>query len=56
MDLGHYQGSNFNPREISNVVCQAPKGVDFSHNKLTDFVWAWGQFLDHEMDLTLGNR
>ena len=39
-----------NPREISNVVCAGPGKP--SSDKLTHFIWAWGQFLDHELDLT----
>lgn len=39
-----------NPRDISNKVCfdenrPSPQG-------LSDFIWAWGQFLDHEIDIT----
>ena len=40
-----------NPRAISNIVC-ATRGRE--HGSLSDFVWAWGQFLDHELDLTEG--
>jgi hypothetical protein len=42
---------NPNPRVISNLVCSQSGGIR-SRNRLTDFVWAWGQFLDHELDLT----
>lgn len=38
------------PREISNRVCAG--GGDRPHPFLTDAMWAWGQFLDHEIDLT----
>lgn len=42
-----------NPREISNVLCaqtaSKPNGVGAS-----DFLWQWGQFLDHDIDLTDG--
>ena len=40
-----------NPRELSNVLCRQilPKS---NANGLSDFVWAWGQFLDHELDHT----
>lgn len=39
------------PREISNLVCGQ---VDNTANQrgLTDMVWQWGQFLDHDIDLT----
>jgi len=42
---------NPNPRDVSNQVCQqdVPRP---NPNRLSDFVWAWGQFLDHEIDLT----
>ena len=41
------------PREISNVVSAHP---DFFYNDhgLSDFFWQWGQFLDHDIDLTDG--
>ena len=40
-----------NPREISNRVCMQ-NNPNPSALGLTDYVWAWGQFLDHELDLT----
>ena len=40
-----------NPRNISNLICRQ-KGVKENRNRLSDFVWTWGQFLDHEIDLT----
>lgn len=40
-----------NPRYISNLLCRQ-KDVKENRNHLSDFVWAWGQFLDHEIDLT----
>ncbi len=39
-----------NPRLISNTICAA-RDIP-SENNLTDFTWAWGQFLDHEIDLS----
>ena len=39
------------PREISNAVCKST-GSKLNSNNLTDFVWLWGQFVDHELDLT----
>lgn len=55
---GYYQGKyemagqdRPNPRAISNKICKQTKKVPNKHG-LSDFVWAWGQFLDHEMDLT----
>ncbi|MEZ6064804.1 MAG: peroxidase family protein [Planctomycetaceae bacterium] len=43
-----------NPRSISNLVCAQSSSVV---NPLwtTDYLWAWGQFLDHDLDLTEGN-
>ncbi|MCA8958915.1 MAG: peroxiredoxin [Planctomycetes bacterium] len=43
--------ANPNPRAISNLVC-AQKTLHPNEAGLSDFVWAWGQFLDHELDLT----
>ncbi len=40
-----------NPREISNKVCKQ-NNPNPNRNNLSDFTWAWGQFLDHEIDLT----
>ena len=39
------------PREISNFICAED---DRTVNSLgaTDFLWQWGQFLDHDIDLT----
>jgi hypothetical protein len=41
-----------NPRLISNAVNAQLVSI---HNELSasDFVWAWGQFLDHDIDLTI---
>lgn len=41
--------SNPNPRIISNSICQGTSLP--SANQLSDISWAWGQFLDHELDL-----
>ena len=41
-----------NPRKISNLVC-CQNRPEPNARRLTDFVWAWGQFLDHELDHTL---
>jgi peroxidase len=40
-----------NARTVSNLVCreEVPRLSAFG---LSDFVWAWGQYLDHEMDMT----
>ena len=39
------------PRAVSNALCRQVKPSS-SHRKLSNFVWAFGQFLDHELDLT----
>ena len=40
-----------NPRTISNLICSQQGSIPNSQN-LSDYLWAWGQFLDHELDLT----
>ena len=40
-------------REISNMVA-AQKNLIYNEKKATDFIWQWGQFLDHDIDLTEG--
>jgi len=43
-----------NARDISNIVA-SQKERDISYHKkkkYSDFVWQWGQFLDHDLDLT----
>ena len=40
-----------NPRAVSNLICSQQGSIPSSQN-LSDYVWAWGQFLDHELDLT----
>lgn len=48
-----------NPRLISNIVHSAspapgqPQFNPHSVRGLTDMVWQWGQFLDHDLDLTI---
>ncbi|CAB9521944.1 Peroxidasin homolog [Seminavis robusta] len=43
-----------NPRNISNAVCRDPSGSGntFNARGMSDMVWAWGQFIDHDIDLT----
>lgn len=42
--------SNPSPRKISNSICQ---GVSTNNLlSLSNMMWVWGQFLDHEVDLT----
>ena len=40
-------------REISNVVC-AQDTLRPNRRGVTDFIWQWGQFLDHDLSLTEG--
>lgn len=45
-------GSNRpSPREISNQLCNQEQSIPNDRN-LTGLVWLWGQFLDHDIDLT----
>jgi len=39
-------------RDISNRVCAETTPPVPNGAGLSDFIWAWGQFLDHELDLT----
>ncbi len=41
-----------NPRDISNAFNTQP-GLAFDERGLSDFVWQWGQFIDHDTTLTL---
>lgn len=43
------------PREISNLVVDQPAPV-FSQKNASDMVWQWGQFVDHDVDLTEANH
>ncbi len=38
-------------REVSNL-CVADDGGDATAPPISDFFWQWGQFLDHDLDLT----
>lgn len=42
-----------NPRDVSNAIC-AQEGSRPNAQNVTDFLWQWGQFLDHDLDLTDG--
>lgn len=43
--------NNPNPRIISNLLCKTNVSK-LNSNNLTDMMWIWGQFIDHELDLT----
>ena len=49
--IGEMVDDRPNPREISNAVSQQT-GEDPSSFGLSDMFWAWGQFIDHDLDLT----
>jgi hypothetical protein len=40
-------------REISNLVCAQTESIP-NRGYASDFVWQWGQFLDHDIDLSEG--
>ena len=44
-----------NPRDISNKVFDQPVSI-FSGKGLSDFTWAWGQFLSHDITHALSGR
>ena len=48
---GGFVSSLPSARAISNVVSSQPSSIPNSQNA-TDWVWQWGQFLDHDIDLT----
>ena len=39
-----------NPRDISNRLSAQASSVSNARG-VTDYIWVWGQFLDHDMDL-----
>ena len=41
-------------REISNWLSAQPEDLPTNPYGATDFLWQWGQFLDHDIDLTDG--
>lgn len=40
-----------NPRTISNRIAAQSESI-VNKRQMTDFIWAWGQFVDHDLDLT----
>jgi hypothetical protein len=46
--------SRNNPRLISNIVANQT-GDAFNEKDVNDFIWQWGQFLDHDITLTPTN-
>ena len=45
--------SRMSPREISNIIVAQDEPIRNSA-KASDLVWQWGQFFDHDLDLTPG--
>ncbi len=45
--------ARLSPREISNIMLTQSKLVTNPKNA-SDFLWQWGQFLDHDVDITEG--
>lgn len=41
-----------NPRTISNAVCRHPGEAMPNSRGFTGYVWAWGQLIDHDLDLS----
>jgi peroxidase len=41
-----------NPRRITNAVVRQPEEFPLNNRHLTDMVWQWGQFIDHDFALT----
>jgi len=55
-DVSQMAGPNqTNARTISNIVHQSPAADQRNSIRASDFVWQWGQFVDHDIDLTPGS-
>lgn len=50
-DTGEMATDRPNAREISNAVSQADAAIENSAG-ISDLFWVWGQFIDHDLDLT----
>jgi hypothetical protein len=50
--IGEEIRSNPNPRDVSNLVVNQQGQLLPSTAGMSDAVWAWGQFIDHDLDLT----
>ncbi len=54
-DVSQMAGANRqNPRAISNIVNQHQAPARQNTINASDFVWQWGQFVDHDIDFTNG--
>jgi hypothetical protein len=55
-DVSQMAGANqTNARTISNIVHRRPATDQRNAIGASDFVWQWGQFIDHDIDLTTGS-
>src|SRR5262245_34070857 len=41
-----------NAREISNALVAQPEDTPLNDREMSAFIYAWGQFIDHDLDLT----
>lgn len=41
-------------RTISNLLADQPEDTPLNDRDMSAFIYAWGQFIDHDLDLTLG--
>lgn len=48
-----HEASRKSPREISNIVVDQAGESIVNDRRMSDMVWQWGQFLDHDIDLTV---
>jgi hypothetical protein len=42
-----------NPRDISNALAAQPEDTPMNDRDMSAFIYAWGQFIDHDLDLTM---
>ena len=52
LDIDMADESLSNPRTISNAMSSQSDSVATNKRKLSDMVWQWGQFIDHDFALT----
>lgn len=48
-------GERASAREVSNAVVSQTESIT-NDRHLTDYIWIWGQFIDHDIDLTDGGE
>ena len=49
---GGFNSSSLNPRDISNIVLDQADTTSGNQLDVSDWFWAFGQFLDHDLDLS----